>query len=326
MEYAIDEKLTLTIGGIPQSVRIRSTDGSLPVLLFLHGGPGVCDRHWVLRDQSSLAEIATMVCWDQRGAGLSWSRKLRGGDMQISRCVEDAHELIDYLKKRFGKTAVYVVGHSWGTALGTLLGQKYPEDVAVYIGMGQFVNGPENEEISYDFVLEEAKRRGDRKALASLERIGRPQNGHYANLDDLMVQRDLMTKYGGEDYGESDGIMKSMILPLLRSPEYTLPDLWKYYKGAFFCLSSMWDEVVDLRFDETVPELKMPVYLTEGSHDQNTPISIAQRWFDQLTAPRKKWIWFEKSAHSPIKNEPELWGKTVREIVLSEEVQKSTAV
>ena len=24
-------------------------------------------------------------------------------------------------------------------------------------------------------------------------------------LDDLMVQRDLMTKYGGEDYGESDG-------------------------------------------------------------------------------------------------------------------------
>ena len=326
MEYAIDEKLTLTIGGIPQSVRIRSTDGSLPVLLFLHGGPGVCDRHWVLRDQSSLAEIATMVCWDQRGAGLSWSRKLRGGDMQISRCVEDAHELIDYLKKRFGKTAVYVVGHSWGTALGTLLGQKYPEDVAVYIGMGQFVNGPENEEISYDFVLEEAKRRGDRKALASLERIGRPQNGHYANLDDLMVQRDLMTKYGGEDYGESDGIMKSMILPLLRSPEYTLPDLWKYYKGAFFCLSSMWDEVVDLRFDETVPELKMPVYLTEGRHDQNTPISIAQRWFNQLTAPRKKWIWFEKSAHSPIKNEPELWGKTVREIVLSEEVQKSTAV
>ena len=192
--------------------------------------------------------------------------------------------------------------------------------------MGQFVNGQENEEISYDFVLEEANRRGDRQALASLERIGRPQNGHYANLYDLMVQRDLMTKYGGEDYGESDGIMKSMILPLLRSPEYSLPDLWKYYKGAFFCLSSMWDEVVDLRFDETVPELKMPVYLTEGRHDQNTPISIAQRWFDQLTAPRKKWIWFEKSAHSPIKNEPELWGKTVREIVLSEEVQKSTAV
>ncbi|MBO4918663.1 MAG: alpha/beta hydrolase [Erysipelotrichaceae bacterium] len=324
MNYAIDEKLTLTIGGIPQSVRIRSTDASLPVLLFLHGGPGVCDRHWVLRDQSSLAQIATMVCWDQRGAGLTWSSKLKSEDMRVSRCVEDAHELIAYLKERFHKKSVYVVGHSWGTCLGTLLAQKYPEDVAVYIGMGQFVNGPENEEISYDFVLEEAKRRNDSKALAALEKIGRPKDGKYASMDDLMVQRDLMTKYGGEDYGESDGIMKSMIIPILRSPEYSLFDMWKYYKGAFFCLNSMWDEVVGLRFDETVPELKMSVYLTEGRHDQNTPIPIAERWFNQLKAPYKEWIWFEKSAHSPIKNEPELWGKTVKDIVLKEEERNST--
>ena len=324
MKYAIDEKLTLNIGGIPQSVRIRSTDAALPVLLFLHGGPGVCDRHWVLRDQSSLAQIATMVCWDQRGAGLSWSGRLKKEDMTVSRLVEDAHELIAYLKKRFSRKSVYVVGHSWGTCLGTLLAQKYPDDLAVYIGMGQFVNGPQNEDISYDFVLEEAKRRNDKKALEALNKIGRPKEGHYASLDDLMVQRDLMTKYGGEDYGESDGIMKSMVIPILRSPEYSLLDMWKYYRGAFFCLESMWDEVVALRFDETVPELKMPVYLTEGRHDQNTPIPIAERWFNQLKAPYKEWIWFEKSAHSPIKNEPELWGSTVRNIILKEEKENST--
>ena len=324
MKYAIDEKLTLTVGGVPQAVRIRSTDAALPVLLFLHGGPGVCDRHWVLRDQSSLAEIATMVCWDQRGAGLSWSRKLRKEDMSVVRCVEDAHELIAYLKERFHKRAIYVVGHSWGSALGTLLAQKYPEDVAVYIGMGQYVNGPENERLSYEFVLEEAKKRGDEKALKDLAKIGWPRDGHYAGLDELMVQRNLMTKYGGEDYGESDGIMKSTILPILRSPEYSLTDMWKYYKGAFFCLNCMWDEVVDLCFDRTVPELKMPVYLTEGRHDQNTPIPIAQRWFDQLTAPRKEWIWFEQSAHSPIKNEPALWGETVRGIILREEAAAGT--
>ena len=324
MQYALDEKLTLPLGGIPQAIRIRSTDSSLPVLLFLHGGPGVCDRHWVLRDQSALAEIATMVCWDQRGAGLSWSKQLRGEDMTAGRLVEDAHELVLYLKKRFAKKKIYIVGHSWGTALGTLLVQKYPEDIAVYIGMGQYVNGPENERLSYEFVLEEAKKRGDQKALKDLERIGWPKDGHYANIDELMVQRDLMTKYGGEDYGESDGIMKAMILPILRSPEYKLTDLWRYYKGAFFCLNNMWDEVVDLQFDKTVPELKVPVYLTEGRHDQNTPIPIAEAWFDQLQAPKKEWIWFEKSAHSPIKNEPELWGKTVRRIVTEEEALNPT--
>ena len=86
----------------------------------------------------------------------------------------------------------------------------------------------------------------------------------------------------------------------------------------------MWDEVVDLQFDKTVPELKVPVYLTEGRHDQNTPIPIAEAWFDQLQAPKKEWIWFEKSAHSPIKNEPELWGKTVRRIVTEEEALNPT--
>ncbi len=324
MKYVLDQKLTLELGGVSQAIRLRSTDESLPVLLFLHGGPGVCDRHWVLRDQSSLAEIATMVCWDQRGAGLSWSKTLRGEDMTVGRLVEDAHELVVYLKKRFLKKKIYLVGHSWGTALGTLLVQKYPEDIAVYIGMGQYVNGPENERLSYEFVLEEAKRRADQKALDALAKIGWPKAGHYASLDDLMVQRDLMTKYGGEDYGESDGIMKAMILPILRSPEYSLTDLWKYYKGAFFCLNNMWDEVVDLEFDKTVPELKVPVYLTEGRHDQNTPIPIAEQWFNNLQAPRKEWIWFEESAHSPIKNEPELWGKTVRRIVTEEEALNST--
>ena len=102
MKYAIDEKLTLTIGGIPQAVRIRSTDAALPVLLFLHGGPGVCDRHWVLRDQSALAEVATMVCWDQRGAGLSWSRKLKSGGALVFELGEGQAEPVDALMKQHG--------------------------------------------------------------------------------------------------------------------------------------------------------------------------------------------------------------------------------
>lgn len=319
MRYAIDEKFTLELGGVPQAIRILSSDAALPVLLFIHGGPGVCDRHWVLGEQSALARVCTMVCWDQRGAGLSWSSRLKQADMSVSQMVEDAHELLLYLKRRFQKRGIHIVGHSWGSLLGTLLAHKYPEDVASYIGMGQFVSGPENERLSYRFVLEEAEKRGDKKALAALERIGWPQNGHYASLDDLMVQRDLMSKYGGEDYGESDGIIKAVVMPILRSPEYSLLDLYKYYKGAFFSLRALWDEVVDYDLRFSAPELKVPVYLTEGRHDQNTPIPIAQEWFALLKAPRKQWLWFENSAHSPIKNEPRAWGTAVRDILRHEE-------
>ena len=324
MTYAIDEKLYIPIGGIQQNIRIRSCDETLPVLLFVHGGPGVCDRHWVLRDQSAIAEQATMVCWDQRGAGLSWSKKLKAEDMCVDRMIEDCHELLQYLKNRFHKTKIYIVGHSWGSILGSLTAERYPEDVAVYIGMGQFVNGADNERLSYRFVLDEATKRGDKKALQDLEKIGWPKNGHYASLDDLMVQRDLMTKYGGEDYGENEGIVKSVVVPILKSPEYKLWDMWKYYKGTFFNLETLWDEVVDVDLSVRVPELKMPVYLTEGRHDQNCPIPIAEEWFANLKAPKKEWIWFEQSAHSPIKNEPKLWGETVIRIVTTEEKENPT--
>ena len=40
------------------------------------------------------------------------------------------------------------------------------------------------------------------------------------------------------------------------------------------------------------------------------------RWFDALEAPKKEWIWFEQSAHSPIREEKEKWNQTVRTWVL----------
>lgn len=315
MEYALDTKETVLLGNCKQHIRIRSCSEALPVVLFIHGGPGVCDRHWVLKHQSGIASAATMVCWDQRGAGLSYDKLLKKQDMNVSRMVDDAEELVEYLCKRFNRDKIIIVGHSWGTLLGTLLAQKYPAHIAAYIGMGQFVDGPENERLSYKFVLDEATKRNDKKALKDLAKIGWPNKGHYKNMDDLMVQRNLMTKYGGEDYGESDGIIKAILIPLLRSPEYSLADLVKYYKGAFFCLEAMWEEIVDFDFNKEVIKLDVPVYLTEGRHDQNTPTEIAEKWFNNLSAPHKEWIWFEKSAHSPIKNEPEAWGQTVMRII-----------
>lgn len=315
MTYPIDSAQFIELGGVQQNIRIRTTDEKLPVLLFLHGGPGVCDRGWVLKYQSDLAHVATMVCWDQRGAGLSYDRHAPTDVLTVERFVDDAAELCVWLKNRFGKQKVLIVGHSWGSLLGTLLAQKYPRHIAAYIGMGQFVDGPENETLSYEFVIDEAAKRGDQKALRDLARIGPPQDGLYKSHADMMVQRDYMTKFGGGTYGETESMMKSMVIPLLQSPEYELFDLVKYYNGAMKTLKKMWPEVVSYHLCDSVPKLDMPVYLTEGRHDYNTPIPIAQKWYDALKAPHKEWIWFEKSAHSPIKEEPEAWGKAVAAII-----------
>lgn len=313
-KWAVDLRETIDLDGAAGHLRMRGTDEKNPVLLFLHGGPGVADRHWVLKHQSGLADACTLVCWDQRGAGLSHDRHC-GDRLTLDRMVRDASLVVEHLRRKFNREKIHIVGHSWGSVLGVLLAQRHPEAIAAYVGMGQFAHGPENERLSYDFVMGEALRRRDRKAVADLVRIGEPVDGKYRTMKDMMVQRDYMTKYGGGEYKGKSSIWTSMVIPLVLSPEYRLRDLPRYARGAFSSLEQLWDEVVAQDFISSVPALSVPVVLTEGRHDRNTPVELAQQWFDGLEAPYKEWIWFEESAHSPIKEEPEAWGAAMREIL-----------
>ena len=316
-KYALDTKETVSINGTKLHIRIRGTNPSNPVVLFLHGGPGVCDRHWVLKYQFGLAEVCTMVCCDQRGSGKSYTREQAREGMPVDEVVTDMRLLVEYLCERFHKEKLIIVGHSWGSFLGTLLCQRYPDHIAAYIGMGQLADGPENERLSYEFVWNEANARKDKKAIADLQRIGAPKNGLYDSQDDLMVQRDYMTKFGGGGYKESSSIVMSVVIPLLLSPEYSLFDLPGYSKGVFYNLKQLWDDVATSSFLRDISALAVPVFITQGRHDQNTPSALARKWFDALEAPHKEWFWFENSAHSPIKEEPEQWGSVVRKIIAS---------
>ena len=318
-KYALDESIYIPVNGDSQNIHIRSTNPENPVLLFVHGGPGVCDRSWVMPMQSQyLADRFIIVCWDQRMAGKNYRSSKASADMTLDQQVEDMHDVVLYLVNRFHQDKIYIVGHSWGSILSCLYLPKYPENIKAYVGMGQFINGPLNEKISYDFVVDYAKEHNDTKALKDLAAIGEPVDGMYAGgLDALMVQRNYMTKFGGGSWKEKENIFKSVLVPFFTSGEYSLiPDLYRYYKGTFYCLEKLWPQVVKLKFDETVKKLDVPVYLFQGDHDQNTPTPLAKDWFDRLETPYKEYVPFHESAHSPIKEEPELWGKTLVEKLL----------
>lgn len=73
------------------------------------------------------------------------------------------------------------------------------------MGSGQLVNGVLNEELSYDFAMDEAKKAGDTKAVSTLERIGRPVDGCYREVfKGMMAQRRIMKKYGGHSMNQGD--------------------------------------------------------------------------------------------------------------------------
>ncbi|MBR5752862.1 MAG: alpha/beta hydrolase [Clostridia bacterium] len=308
----IDYEENVKLNGNKQNIRVYTYDKNNPVLLFLHGGPGVCDRHWVIHFQKELAKDYTMVLWDQRGAGKSYRFfKTKRGDLHTSMYKEDTAALIEYLCKKFKKDKIVVFGHSWGTVLGTWVSYHHPEHIAAYVGQGQVIDLVRNEEISYNFVMQEAMKAGDKKTIKAIKDHP-PVNGAYTDQKAMMAQRDGLGKYGGEEWKNRGGIVQTLLIPILKWNGYGPIEIVKYALGALYQTDVLWGEVIKENFMKEVPELKMPVLLTIGRHDYNTPFELAQEWFDALKAPRKEWAWFEESAHSPIKEEPEAWYAAVK--------------
>jgi len=312
-----DIKEMVELGGFKQRIHIKSNDLKNPVLLFLHGGPGVTNRHSVMTTNDDLLPYFTIVAWDQRGTAGSY-KGCPVESLTIDRVTEDANELVEYLCKKFNKEKIFTIGGSWGSLLGANLLKNHPEKIAAHVGFGQVIDGHMNEVISYNFCKEEATKANDKKSLAILEKVGMPVNGQYKyGFDGLMMQRNVMMKYGG--YSKHEGkqsYFDAMLKPILKSKEYTLSELIGYIKGYKFVLKAMWPEVGAINFKKTHTKFKAPIYIFDGTEDKNTPSDLVQEWFDMVEAPVKELHWFTNSGHNPLFDEPEKFKTLLKEKLL----------
>ena len=89
-----------------------------------------------------------------------------------ARMVEDAVEMVAWLRREFGKERIFVLGHSWGSTLGLEVAQRHPEWLHAYIGAGQATDGPEGERRGLRFALDAARRDGNVQAVRELEALG----------------------------------------------------------------------------------------------------------------------------------------------------------
>jgi len=306
------------LGGALQTVLLRGRSEKNPVLLFLHGGPGTSELGLVRTyNCAALEEHFTVAVWDQRGAGLSYAAIEPRSAMTVEQLVADCCELVEWLCARFGQEKVHVVGHSWGSLLGVLAVQRRPERFHAYVGMGQVANVLEGERRSYAWTLAQAEAAGDARALAKLRRLGEPP--YSGDLSAAIVaQRSVVARYGGEVHGNPRGGMLLLLRAMLRSREYGWRDRVNVFRGAFAGMRLLWPQILSIDLFAQAPELKVPVYLLLGRHDQEAPSAVAERYLEALVAPRKTLVWFERSAHFPNVEEPEAFHRVLVERVLAE--------
>jgi len=300
---SISELAVITLGNEKQYVLIRSENINNPIILLVHGGPGNSEMPIMRIATEKLEKNYTIVIWDQRGSGKSYSLLKDRQSVTKENIEADCIELIDYLCNRFNKEKIYFIGHSWGTVVGIDTILKKPERIAGYIGIGQIVNVKSEEEISYDYTLKKAIEKNNRSDIKELEKIGRPVNGLYKDrVKDLYTQRMLLLKYGGSLYGKSS---YSQVYPiLLKFEEYSFQDLINYFSGNTLSLENIWNsDFAKINYFEQAPRLEVPICFFVGRNDYQTSFDLVESYFNFVAAPEKKIIWFERSAHSPLYEE-----------------------
>jgi pimeloyl-ACP methyl ester carboxylesterase len=296
------------LGGVDQWVMIRGESLANPPLILLHGGPGFTEMLFFRHFNAPLEKSFTVVYWDQRGAGKSFDRKIPKSSMTVEQFIADLNELVEAVCKRVKKNKVAIFGHSWGSALGVLYAARFPEKVAAYVGSGQIGDWAAGESASYAFAVAEALRLNNRKALRELRAIGPPP--HAASR--LWTERIWLHRLEGQLRGR---VLWNVGRIVLGGPESSVFDLPNLVRSFRFSIDAMWAEVSALNLMKLVPALQMPIFFFLGCHDHCVPPEVSVAYFDVLTAPSKKLVWFEESGHEPFMDEPAKFNASMVELV-----------
>ena len=317
IEKSLAEKTFIEIGGIRQGFFLRSENQNNPVILFLHGGPGSPEFAMLYRYEiyERLEKYFTVCYWDQRGAGMSFSKSIDPATMTIEQIVEDTNQITEYLKHRFNKEKIYLIGHSWGSFLGIKTIEKYPENYLAYIGVGQVTNQVKSEKLAYNYMLQHAIEINDKSAAKKLGKFTTDAPG-FPTLDYVgTVRSQLMNKYG-IGIMHKNFSMTGLVKDLLFFKGYTLPEKAKFIQGMLFSQTYLWDYVVSENLFEASLLFQVPVYIAHGEYDYQVSYTLAREYFEIIDAPSKSFFSFDGSAHSPNAEEPEKFVQIIRNISL----------
>ena len=90
----------------------------------------------------------------------------------IEQMLDDLHGIIAHLQRKYQIEKLALLGHSWGSVLGSLYALRHPENVLSYIGTGQVISMMENERTAFQEVWKMAEKAGNRKHLLALGNLG----------------------------------------------------------------------------------------------------------------------------------------------------------
>ncbi len=299
----------VSLGGQPQTIFIRTRNSANPVLLFLHGGPGIPEMPFS-HVNAALERDFTVVHWDQLGAGKSYRPGLPPDRMTVENFVRQTGELTRHLRTRFRQPKIYLAGFSWGSLVGILAAAEHPEYYRAYIGISQLVDIPESELLLHRAGIRQAESRGYPRIARELREIGEPPY----RLRRQEGRVNALTKEIQPPLPRALTLLREIGL-FLESPYYSLGDILPLLRGIRFSGKALREGIYAIHLESQLPALDVPVWFFLGRHDTILSAPLAERYFRALDAPQgKHLVWFERSGHALQFEEPAKYRAEIRRV------------
>ncbi|MBX7243259.1 MAG: alpha/beta hydrolase [Bacteroidia bacterium] len=297
--------------GAKMPVWIKGNQSSGKFIIMLHGGPegGSSQYYSVFPSHKKIEEHFAIVYWDQRMCGMSQGNpSLKDAD--LAQFSDDLDELVTIIASGYNQPKIYLMGHSWGGALGTHYLLENQHKISGWIEIDGGHSWTTANAISRDTMMNYADRQVRKGVDTAFWQfalnwyhehpvVGINDNAHY----------NFVGRANGYDYNPLSDSLPIPFTDLLFYSPMSTAYFFVPYQFSFL------DKGLDLTSD--IHKITIPSLICWGKHDKVFPVVLAEDCYSRLSTPSdEKYLHiFELSAHSPNYEQPMEFSKSVIEFV-----------
>ena len=271
------------INGQPQWLTVRGDDSANPVLLIV-SNPGTA--------LSRMAEFFapwqkdfTLVQWDQPNAGATLAKSAAPVNLSIERIIQDGIAVAEFVCRSLQVGKIAVLGISGGTIIALNLVKRRPELFSSYVGTGQIVNWAQQDFLSYETLLDDARSTGNGNMLAELESIGPPP---YASAAEDAIK----SKYAGALTAAEKQALAAFDPSLVSDIRAAAA------VEASAAYDALRAEIVEFDAHGLGMDFAVPMFFLQGELDVFTVDSAVWRYAEEIQAPQKEFDLIDGGGHS----------------------------
>lgn len=289
--------------GADMPVWVRGNKNAKVFILVLHGGPGSYVSEYIgMSSFNSIEKEYAVVYWDQRGSGDSQGNA-KPESITREQFIQDLDKLVELIRHKYNQPTLFLLGHSWGGALGTLylVNSQRQNKIKGWIKVDGIYETTLSYQLSKDFVINYAQNQinAGNKVRKWQKVIQWYQDHPNLPLEETLKHSEYVKEAHGYYYKENPS---QGSWGLFNSPRSGLAELYnsryiqRYYKSL----------LGNLDLSGQLEAIKLPTLILWGKHDGILPVPLAQDYYSKLGTPKvyKSVVIFEESAHSPMAEEP----------------------